>query len=805
MMVTRYMARKKRRGKRKSKKPRQASRQTLLQRGREAWQHERQDDALRLWGRAWDKSPSPELTAALGELLFQRGARAIATNLSNDDAFLSGMAELERAGELFSDDERPFYYLGLAHHRLNDLEKAQAFYQQVLELEPNHRRAAYHLVLTALEQENDPTQSPGWTLLSADQQADLQAAWHLLNKQSKRLRSTDDIHPLWGTLANLDSWRTDREQARKYLNRIVEQEDGDTPRARLARVYLGNLLWPDDPSTAARYWNSMTGGSTEHARVAAIPAWAEHNRAVGADFLACQILEDTSDPHAALPFARIALDYAPDQKPYREVMGHIHLVFGNEIAGKEQWDYAVEHWETARRLVEGSHVLYHNLALGYEHLEQWRDAADAWREYLGRIPRQTTVSGALTPVQEGRVRRHVAALYLRTGNRRAAFRFYAQALKAPSADEDSVRLHQEFAELLAYHKRWRKAERVLRTGVKRHPDHSGLFQALGLLCERRGRYKKAQAIWEQSLRSLPQDAFAREQIVGCLVRRADSKMDKILSVIGNALRQNAKLAEEEGHETPKRSVGSIIPRALGFGVRKAVDAVYRKRLNDAVDLYQQALEYAPQDNEIKFDLADLYQRSYHIDKAVHLIDEILEQNPNSSTFLGDAVRFWLTNGENERADSLLQRADGWDPEQRVILYVSVGAECYQLDRPEQGERLLQWAFRAGADQVPPSIVIPAAMLLLHKEEYRMTVRLLKKQTPSRHPDEYMVGLLLALAHTFLGERKQARRVIGKARHAAQQNKDAEFVFMLQELSYMMKKNPDGALKMLDTIISDEEL
>ncbi|MCP4602089.1 MAG: tetratricopeptide repeat protein [Proteobacteria bacterium] len=797
------MARRKKRGKRKSKKPRQASRQTLLQRGREAWEHGRTEDVLRLWGRAWDKSPSPELTAALGELLFQRGVRAIATNLPDDDAFRSGMADLERAGEIFSDDERPFYYLGLAHHRLNDLEKAQAFYLRVLELEPNHRRATYHLVLTALEQENDPTQSQGWTLLSTDQKTDLQAAWHLLTKQNKRLRSTEDVHPLWTSLADLDSWRTDKEQTREKLNRILEQKDGNAPRARLARVYLGNLLWPDDPSAAARHWDSIPADSTERVQIAAPPAWVEHNRAVGADFLACQILKDTSDSHTALPFARIALDQAPGQKPYQEVMGHIHLVLGNEIASEERWYHAVKHWETARRLTEESHVLYHNLALGYEHLEQWRDATDAWREYLRRLPRQETASGALTPVQEGRVRRHVASLYLQAGNGRKAFRFYAQALRAPLADEDSIRLYQEFAELLADYKRWRRAERVLRKGIKQHPEHLTLFQALGLLYEKRKRDKKAQRIWEQMLVSFPHDDFIQEQLVGCLVRRADSKMDKLLSVIGHALRRTDKIAEEEGFETPKASIISIIPRAIGFGMQKSVDAVYCKRLNDAIDLYQQALEYAPQDNEIKFDLADLYQRSYHTDKASSLINEILKQNSNNYTLLSKAVRFWLTNGEDERANSLLQRADGWDSDQRATLYVSVGAECYRAKQAERGERLLEQAL--GIGQAHPTAVIPAVMLLLHEEEYRLAIRLLKQTQKHPPPDKYMTSLLLALAYTFLGNHKQARQIMGKARHVAQQNKDSRFVFLLRELSRIMKKEPDEVLEILDAIITDDEL
>jgi tetratricopeptide (TPR) repeat protein len=233
----------------------------------------------------WKKKPSPELATALGELYFRRGVRAVTGNPQDDDAFLSGIADLERAGELLSGDERPLYHLGLAHHRRDDLREAQAFYQRVLELRPDHRRAAYHLALTALEQQSDPAQSLGWTTLTSDQQADVQAAWYLLGKQSKRLREADDLHPTWTALTALDGWRADKRRAREKLDQVLAREDDDAPRSRLARIYLGNLLWSDDPSTAARYWYSAVGGSTE--KVHPAPAWTERNRAVGADFLAC--------------------------------------------------------------------------------------------------------------------------------------------------------------------------------------------------------------------------------------------------------------------------------------------------------------------------------------------------------------------------------------------------------------------------------------------------------------------------------------------------------------------------------------
>ncbi|RLC85268.1 MAG: hypothetical protein DRI79_11595 [Chloroflexi bacterium] len=118
------MARKRKRTK-KSKRTRRAPLRVLLQRGAEAWRRGREADALRLWERAWEKAPTPELAAALGELYFRRGVRAVVAGSGDDDALVNGLADLERAREFLPGDERPLYHLELAHYHLGVLREAQ--------------------------------------------------------------------------------------------------------------------------------------------------------------------------------------------------------------------------------------------------------------------------------------------------------------------------------------------------------------------------------------------------------------------------------------------------------------------------------------------------------------------------------------------------------------------------------------------------------------------------------------------------------------------------------------------------------
>jgi len=732
----------KRKKKRKKSKVRRAPLRVLLERGAEAWQRGREADALRLWQRAWDKAPSPALAAALGELYFRRGARALADSPA-EQAIQEAIADLERAREFLPDDERPLYYLGLAYHRLGELQKAQTFYQQVLERQPAHRRAAYHLVLAALEQRQDPRKTPAWSLLPPSQQADVLAAWHVLAKQgSHLLRSSDAVHPLWLGLAALDGWRPDKELARQALEQVLSQEKEGSPRYRLAQIYLGNLLWPTDKLAAACHWDQASRSSP--------PPWVERNRAVGAALLARQALE-ADDPHAAFPYARLALAYAPDQKAYKEIMAHVHFLLGNQVAEEEQWPEAVRHWEEARRLGGESFPLFHNLALGYEHLEQWENAAAAWREFLRRRPRRADAPLALTPQQEARVRRHIATLYWRAGNEKEGLRFYRQALAAGLNDEkEEISLRLELAEFLAARKRWSMAEQTLREGLKRHPDHPELLQALGLLYEERGQDRQALEIWERALQVSPEHPLIQERLADHLAYQGD-------------------LAAQRG------------------------------RWKEAQDLYERALTYAPEYTDLRISLADVYSHRQRWDDAKRVLEEALDQAPDDPYLLASVIGFWLSWKKGEQLKPLLQRAADWDPEQQAALYAMVGTDFYKYGRQEQGKRYLQRAFETGP--IPSLVAVKAGLILLKKRAYDLAISLLEHALKF-DPAEPRVSIVLAVAYTLTGRRSRARRVIGEARRVAEQVGDRDTVTMLEEASWMIRQDAYAFLFMLDLLAKE---
>src|SRR5205823_2885208 len=96
-------------------------------------------------------------------------------------------------------------------------------------------------------------------------------------------------------------------------------------------------------------------------------------------------------------------------------------------AAAGDWARAAELWQAAREIVGSSpslgspQPLLHNLALAYERLERWEEAADAWRGMLRTRPRRKAAGQraaedhALSDQQWAWVRSRIITCYQQAG------------------------------------------------------------------------------------------------------------------------------------------------------------------------------------------------------------------------------------------------------------------------------------------------------------------------------------------------------------------------------------------------------
>src|SRR6185369_7859669 len=108
-------------------------------------------------------------------------------------------------------------------------------------------------------------------------------------------------------------------------------------------------------------------------------------------------------------------------------------------AAAGDWQRAAELWQAARELVGSSaslgspQPLLHNLALAYERLERWEEAADAWRGMLRTRPRRKAGqrpadAAALSDQQWGWVRTRISTCHQQAGRPDLALAVFRQII-----------------------------------------------------------------------------------------------------------------------------------------------------------------------------------------------------------------------------------------------------------------------------------------------------------------------------------------------------------------------------------------
>ena len=149
-------------------------------------------------------------------------------------------------------------------------------------------------------------------------------------------------------------------------------------------------------------------------------------------------------------------------------------------AAAGDWQRAAELWQAAREIV-GSNAslgspqpLLHNLALAYERLERWEEAADAWRGMLRTRPRRKAAGqraaddAALSDQQWAWVRTRIITCYQQAGRPDQALAVFRQIIKEDPNDLD-VRV--QLADALLANDQARAAENEIGRILQIDPHH----------------------------------------------------------------------------------------------------------------------------------------------------------------------------------------------------------------------------------------------------------------------------------------------------------------------------------------------
>ena len=197
-------------------------------------------------------------------------------------------------------------------------------------------------------------------------------------------------------------------------------------------------------------------------------------------------------------------------------LAYYHL--GYEAAQAGKWPSAAQHWRKANEL-DANRYLSQNLALAEEALENWLNAAEAWREMVRRRPRKTDHPDYLTDAQVAALWNHAADCYQHTEQDEEVEACLRNAIKY--APDDTV-LRLRLADTLLHQQRGDAAETQLLEITTQDPQNLDALVRLGRLYE--GWWdREPMTIWRQVLAINPAHPEAREALANDYVKMVSNE------------------------------------------------------------------------------------------------------------------------------------------------------------------------------------------------------------------------------------------------------------------------------------------
>ena len=403
-------------------------------------------------------------------------------------------------------------------------------------------------------------------------------------------------------------------------------------------------------------------------------------------------------------------------------LAYYHL--GYEAAQAGKWSLAAQHWRKANDL-DANRYLAQNLALAEEALENWVNAAEAWREMVRRRPRKEDHPDYLTDAQVAALWNHAAECYEHTELAGEVETCLRNAIKyAP--DDTALRLR--LADVLLNQQRGDAAETQLTEIMALEPQNVEALVRLGRLYEEWWD-RDPMAIWRQVLAVNPTHPEAREALADDYVKMVSdqSPFASYRFSIAHPGKSNIEMLEIGLQELPGHPKLLV---ALGIAHARA------HQLKQARESLLQAYQAAPQDvrivNSVLHELlhADAGDAIEDLVPAVRQIPRLLPAFWFDQASMALQCKF----GE-EWADFFIEEAlklggQPWVDDTRAGLLL----EAYELAHEEKAGALRALLEKRIREEVPASGAvqyIEAHRLHFEKSDLRGAARLIREAITRR--------------------------------------------------------------------------
>lgn len=626
------------------------------------------DSAIAVWEKL---TLDPDLADAMAEARFRRAL--IRSNPSEQ------ISDLKWALERNPNDLRYRYHLGLASHRLNELATAIECYRTVLQHEPAWDGAGMVLAVAELEQNPhvDLATLPGTTPAIRETLAPVQAI--LLGKvPAKQDGNNQKSNNLLETLrSSLGVEKHDKAMADFWIGLGLLQANDESANPDL----LSTESLPSKEVAAIQSYYKGIADARQNNMKAAIEAW--HHTLQQHTFepawllgnLALALVNHIDEILAKedLAKAESLANLLPKTSTSNAALDHMIVRTLNQIAHalaeKGEWKTAVGLWEHARDVANASsslgsaRPLLHNIALAYETLEDWIQAAETWRAMLRTKPRpkktqkaasktggkkkqKTTAkqqeeqeeqpdttpddesvatTGLPSEAQWAWVRKRIIECYHQAGRPDEAVTIFRQAIKK---DPDDLDMRMQFTAALIANDQEQAAQNELYRIIERDPNHIDALIRLATLHDQWGHWSHSQDMLERVIKLDPQREDVRREVAHLILVRGQ--------------REHQWGLYERASQTYRRGQ-QFDPENFVFPIQMARLAIEHGKLQEVPALLEEVLT-------IGADSHNAYALVIECWMAMNNVDKVRETLTRAESTISPTVDFYIEVG-----DIILQR------------------------------------------------------------------------------------------------------------------------------------------------------
>ncbi len=663
--------------------------------------------------------PLERRQSALAEAYFRRACRY--RNTSPKDA----LRDLQQTVDLMPEDALYTYHLGLLHHHMGNPQAAIEWYRKALSLDAELNRAALPLLLAM--QATDASQQ------------DLQAenAWQMLDGEQQALLTGNISEIDTGLPGALSAMHNgDTHTARQRFEKVLKNTRVPKNQQAIVHDHLGRLAAAeDDLESALQYW-------TKAYDLGLRSSTFKDNLALAYVLRLESLVTDENYEEATL-LAKEPVKRNLDHPRLSDLRGHILLQRGYQSALKEDWLTALDHWKAANPDGATARALAANIALAHEKLEQYGQAADAWRDFVKRRSRTPGHKDYLTPEQVSRLWARISNLYARSEHAYQAVDTLKTALKH---DPDNIELNLQLARRLAEISSTDAAHNQIERVLDMQPDH---IEALVFNAE----------LWEAAPKS---GGFMFSPVTGIPQWRA---------VYETGDEGYAGMARQRLHD--------LYCEKVNFMMRFNPDA--------ARQTAKEALAEFPDFHSLRA----LYTETLYINRAAptQIEAQIEKIDLTDENVLHQLID--ITHIHNTDADAILQKAESLQP-LTSDFYVGVAHCAVNRDQFDVAQTYYQRATeRANDDDEKHSVIVSSAQAYYAHGDSDRAMEILEGVLEE---DRQFGPAHLGMAAMAMEEEdnKKAKRHLRKARRWAKKNKDQTLLDQIEMLQFQLE-NPLGAL------------